>query len=148
MSAYISQIADHWKALAVTTFLIIGLPLALVIGYHVYQESGPETPLEPQSVMLLPAGNDPRQVQVSVKWLKDGWCVGQFRAQATETTTQVRLGPVIDHEYPHGPCAGVGSVGNLAWADLTLKAPLGQRSVVRASDGATLPVLQPNAPPG
>jgi hypothetical protein len=143
----VSQITENWKALVVTTALIIGLPLALVIGYHVYQESGPETPLEPQSVTLLPPGNNPRQVDVNVIWFKNGWCLGQFRAQATETNTQVRLGPVIDHEYPNGPCAGMGSDGRFAYPELILKAPLGHRSVVRVSDGATLPVLDANTPP-
>jgi hypothetical protein len=120
-----------------------------VVGLFVYQRSGgTEVPLEPQSVRLLPPGNDPRQIEVGVKWSKDGWCVGQFQAQATETATEVRLGPVIDHEYPNGPCAGVGSVRNMAFADLKLKEPLGNRAVLRSSDGASLPVLPANAPPG
>jgi hypothetical protein len=147
VSAYITQVAQNWKALLVTTFLIIGLPLGLVIGYRIYQESGPQIPLEPQSVTLLPPGNDPRQIDVNVIWLQNGWCLGQFRAQATETTTQVRLGPVIDHEYPNGPCAGIGSNGRFAYAELKLNAPLGHRSVIRTSDGATLPVLDANTPP-
>ncbi len=38
--------------------------------------------------------------------------------------------------------AGLGSDGRMAWADLTLSAPLGTRTAVRATDGHPLPVLQ------
>jgi len=113
-----------------------------VVGVLLYQRSGvTATSLQPQAVRLLPPGNDPRGVRVGVTWLKDGWCVGEFQAQATETATEVRLGSVIDRQSPHGICAGVGTANNMAWTDLTLKAPLGNRLVVRSSDGVTLPAL-------
>jgi hypothetical protein len=87
-------------------------------------------------------GIDPRGIAVGVTWLKDGWCLGEFQAQTTETASGLRLGSVIEREYSHGGgCAGVGTVYNTAWADVTLNAPLGDRLVVRSSDGAELPVL-------
>ena len=126
----------------VAALLIIGVPAAIVVGVLLYQRSGvTETSLQPQAVRLLPPGNDPRGVRVGVTWLKDGWCVGEFQAQATETATEVRLGSVIDRQSPHGICAGVGTANNMAWTDLTLKAPLGNRLVVRSSDGVVLPVF-------
>ena len=113
-----------------------------MVGVLLYERSGvTATSLQPQPVRLLPPGNDPRGVRVGVTWLKDGWCVGEFQAQATETATEVRLGSVIDRQSPHGICAGVGTANNMAWTDLTLKAPLGNRLVVRSSDGVTLPAL-------
>jgi hypothetical protein len=138
----LGRAARGWIPGLVAAFLIIGVPAAIVVGTLLYQRSGvTETSLQPQAVRLLPAGNDPRSVTVGVMWLKDGWCVGEFRAQATETASEVRLGSVIDRQYSHAACAGVGTVHNMAWADLTLKAPLGNRLVVRSSDGVTLPVL-------
>jgi hypothetical protein len=134
--------APGWIPALVATFLIVGVPAVIVVGILRYQRNGvSETSLQPQAVRLLPPGNDPRGVTVGVTWLKDGWCVGEFHAQATETATEVRLGPVIDRQYPNGICAGVGSDHKMAWADLTLKAPLGKRSVVRSSDGVALPVF-------
>lgn len=136
------RLAPGWIPTLVATLLIIGVPAAIVVGILLYQWSGvSETSLQPQAVRLLPPGNDPRGVTVEVTWLKDGWCVGEFQAQATETATEVRLGPVIDRQNPHAVCAGVGSDHKMAWADLTLKAPLGKRLVVRSSDGVVLPVF-------
>jgi len=106
-----------------------------------------ETLLQPQSVMLLPPGNDPRRIDVGVVWLKPGWCVGQFRAEATETATEVWLGTVVSREDPNGNCAGMGTGGKMAWAELTLKAPFGARKPIRASDGVVLQVRRANDPP-
>ncbi len=125
MSAYVKQVAENWKALALTTFLIIGVPLALGVGLYA----------------------DQRLMEVSVITPSNGQCLVRLLAEATETTTQVRFGQLIAHAYPHGPCAAATSSDvRLSWTGLTLKAPLGRRSAVRASDGATLPVLEANAP--
>lgn len=124
--------------------LIIGVPAtvwAIGAGIRIYQLYGvTETPLEPHIVML---GTDPRRISVGVVWQLDGWCVGELQAHATETSGEVRIGPVIDQEYSHGgACAGVGTAYNTAWAEnLALNAPVGNRSVVRSSDGVQLPVL-------
>ncbi|GAB1688290.1 hypothetical protein [Krasilnikovia sp. M28-CT-15] len=99
-----------------------------------------ETRLEPQVVTLLNPPGDPLAVLVGVPWTKEGYCVGQFEVEATETPTEVTVGAVVSREDPTGPCAGVGTVDNLAWVDFQLVAPLGSRAVVRSSDGAALPI--------
>jgi hypothetical protein len=96
------------------------------------------TELEPQSVGLPPKGADPHYIRVMVRWTKDGWCSGQFTVQATETSTEVRVGNVISRE-PDGDCPGLGADNNTAWVDLELAAPLGDRIIIRDSDGARLP---------
>jgi hypothetical protein len=127
--------------------LVTGVVLVLAVAVAVYPsfsqfERGPltELSLQPQAV-LLPEGNDPRDVMVGVHWLEAGWCKGQFSVRATETTTEVRVGTVVSRLYANDVCAGMGTSNNMAWADLTLASPLGSRAVVRNSDGARLPVL-------
>ncbi len=139
------SVARGWTPVVVAALLIIGVPVAIVVGILVYRQSGvTETEVQPQAVRLPATGSDPHSIAVGVTWTQDGWCIGQFQAQATESSREVRLGPVISHNYPHGNCAGVGTVYNMAWADLTLKSPLGARAVIRASDGVALPVYLPN----
>lgn len=99
-----------------------------------------ETSIQPEIVSPL-ANGSPRDFNVGFTWRESGWCVGEFRVSATESATQVRVGPVIDRVASGGACAGVGTVGNMAWAPLTLGSPLGKRLVVRDSDGAPLPVF-------
>lgn len=99
-----------------------------------------ETQLEPQFVGLPGEGGDPLVIYVVVTWTKEGWCSGQFTVQAIETPTEVRVGKVTSREYPGGSCAGVGTVDNMAGAELRLASPLGDRVVVRDSDGARLPI--------
>ncbi len=98
------------------------------------------TQLEPQSVGLSGEGGDPLVIYIVVTWTKEGWCSGQFTVQATESLTEVRVGKVTSREYPGGSCAGVGTVDNMAGASLRLASPLGDRVVVRDSDGARLPI--------
>ena len=113
------------------------------VGDHVVQKF-----LAPQAVMLLPEGNDPRIVDVGVKWTEAGWCLGQFHVQSIkEVANDVWLGQVIDDENPNAVCAGVGTLNNMAWAELKLGAPLGTRRPIRASDGAILPILPANTQP-
>ena len=85
-------------------------------------------------------GGDPLVIMIGVKWTKDGWCSGQFTVQATETPTEVHVGHVTSREHSKGMCAGLGTADNTAWAYVQLAAPLGDRVVIRDSDGAPLPV--------
>lgn len=101
-----------------------------------------ETSIQPEVVSPQENGT-PRDFRVGFTWRESGWCVGEFRVKATETATQVRVGPVIDRVASSGGCGGVGTVDNMAWAPLTLTSPLGQRAVVRDSDGVVLPVVAP-----
>jgi len=98
--------------------------------------------LQPQAVRLLPPGNDPRVIKVTVHWIAPGWCVGEFHASATETGNEVVIGPVVRHVDPAASCLGIGSGNNTAWAELTLTEPFGNRTPVRASDGVVLPIEQ------
>lgn len=104
-----------------------------------------EESLQPQVVSLLPEGNDPRVISIGVTWTEPGWCVGQFQVKATETATEVRVGTVVSRLNANDMCAGVGTAGNMAWADLRLASPLGSRAVIRDSDGAALPVFAQTA---
>jgi hypothetical protein len=99
-----------------------------------------ETRLQPQLVALLKAPGDPDVVLVGVTWTEEGYCLGQFDVRATETPTEVRIGPVTSREDPRVACAGIGTADNLAWVEVRLAAPLGGRAVVRGSDGSALPV--------
>jgi hypothetical protein len=75
-----------------------------------------------------------------VHWTNAGYCEGQFTVKATETASQVRVDDVISREHSNSSCAGFGTDDETVWVDLTLAAPLGDRELVRASDGARLPV--------
>lgn len=98
------------------------------------------TELQPQRVRLLGEHGDPLVILIGVHWTKAGYCSGQFSVKATETATQVRVENVISREDSKGICAGIGTADETAWADVILAAPLGDRPVVRTSDGARLPV--------
>ena len=97
----------------------------------------------PVAVRELGEGGDPLVIMIGVRWTEDGYCSGQFRVTATETPTEVRVSNVTSRAYRYGSCAGVGTADNTAWADLRLASPLGDRAVVRDSDGAHLPVITP-----
>jgi hypothetical protein len=99
-----------------------------------------ELELQPQSAARLGEGGDPLIIMIGVRWTKEGWCSGQFTVHGTETATEVHVSNVISREYRYGSCAGLGTLNNMAWADLRLSAPLGNRVVIRNSDGARLPV--------
>jgi len=98
------------------------------------------TELAPERVRLLGDGGDPLVILIGAHWTKPGYCSGQFTVQATETATQVRVDNVISREHSKGGCAGLGTADETAWADVRLTAPLGDRPVVRTSDGAHLPI--------
>lgn len=103
------------------------------------------THLQPQSVVLLGEGGDPLTVNVMVTWPQDGYCSGQFTVAATETPTQVRVESVESRvDRGNGMCAGLGTIDGTASVPLQLSAPLGERGVIRASDGAVLHVSAAN----
>jgi hypothetical protein len=135
----VSHAIRAWIPFVIAALLIVGVPGALVVGVLWYQRSGViETALQPQVIQL---GADPRTISVGVKWTEEGWCLGEFQARATETSSGVRVA-MIHRQFTHGgACAGVGTAYNTAWADVTLQAPIGTRAVVRSSDGTHLPVL-------
>ncbi|GAB1641135.1 hypothetical protein [Krasilnikovia sp. MM14-A1259] len=99
-----------------------------------------EMRLEPQIVTVMNPPADPLEVLVGVTWREEGYCAGQFEVRATETPTEVRVGTVVSRDDSALSCAGIGTVDNLAWAELQIAAPLGTRAVVRGSDGSVLPI--------
>ena len=98
------------------------------------------TQLEPQSFDRPDAAGDPLVMPVYVTWTKEGWCSGQFTVQATETPTEVRVGTVTSVEHSKGGCAGIGTAADhTATVVVRLAAPLGDRDVIRDSDGVHMP---------
>jgi hypothetical protein len=81
-------------------------------------------------------------VVIMFPWHADGFCSGQFSVSAQESEASVVVSQVSGVEWPAGElCAGLGTDGRIAGVELTLAAPLGQRVVTRAVDGALVPVL-------
>ena len=108
-------------------------PLASWLGMRI-------THVVPTGVTVQSAPADPLTVYVAFPWPHQGVCSGQFRVSATESASEVRVSDVTSVEYRGGACAGLGTDGVTASALLSLRAPLGDRAVVRASDGQALPV--------
>ena len=114
---------------------VAGLAALVYIG--VSHNAVAETVLQPRAVIQDP-GADPRTVEVVVTWTQEGWCLGEFHVEASETPSEVKVDAIIDRLSANANCAGVGAVGNMAWAELQLAEPLGTRPVVR-QDGTALP---------
>ena len=96
-----------------------------------------------QPVAFATSG-DPHVLQISVAWPEADYCSGQFTIAHSESPTEVRLSDAVsrrDRNYwsPY-VCVGWGTADGIAWVELQLTEPLGDRSVVRTSDGADLPV--------
>lgn len=130
--------------------LVVGGAAVLVLVLLAWWGKGPfaEEPKEltftPLEVHTLGEGGDPLVVGVIFPWSHDGYCSGQFTVSASESATGIVVGQVKGFEWsPDTPCPGLGSDGRVASAPLTLQAPLGNRRVTRAVDGAELPVLDP-----
>ncbi len=140
--------AEVWRTRLIVLAVAAGLlvVLAAPAAYRLYQvERVVENPVEAVAVGRTP---DPTVVVIFIRWTEPGWCFGEFVAVASETPTQVRLDRVVDRSGGGSVgCAGVGTVNNLASADLRLKTPLGQRSVMRGSDGYLLPIYSAGPPP-
>ncbi len=98
--------------------------------------------LEPVQALVPALPGDPRQLAVAVRWDTDGYCSGQLSAVIDETPDRVVVRTVQNREprFGDGGCAGLGSDDGLAYGTVELTAPLGERPVYRASDGALLPV--------
>ena len=96
---------------------------------------------QPEFVQELGEHGDPLVVLIGFAWAQDGYCPGQFHVSAVESATEVRVGMVTTPSHVTGFCAGVGTLDGRAWADLRLAAPLGDRRVVRDSDGVPLPFV-------
>ena len=113
-------------------------PLGAALGTEVTQVAA-------QTVALLGESGDPNVIILKFPWPKDGYCSGQFTVPVTETGDQVRVGDVTSRlRQRGGSCAGLGTDNGMAGVDVLLAAPLGDRTVVRASDGRPLPVETPS----
>lgn len=99
--------------------------------------------LTPEGVARLGAGGDPAVVMVYFGWGESGYCPEQFTVTADETASRVVVGQVVNTEPQFSiirSCAGVGTLNGMAGVPLRLAAPVGDREVRRALDGATLAV--------
>ena len=111
-------------------------PLATRVGVTV-------TRVEPQGFRDPALTGDPLALVVMVRWPHEGFCSGQITASARESDREVRIGTVAGVEHAGGSCAGVGTLNGWAGVSVKLTEPLGRRSVVRDSDGRTLPLVDP-----
>ena len=118
---------------------VLGCPAAGYLGLGPLSSLG-VTEHQPQAYGLLGEGGDPRVIVIKFRWTKDGSCSGQFAVRATETPTEVRVSNVTSLDHYYLACAGTGTVNNMASAELHLTGPLGDRAVVRDSDGTRLPL--------
>jgi hypothetical protein len=75
----------------------------------------------------------PDLLSVGVPWSEDGYCLSQFSVEVTESHSDVRISQVISHAdrnyWGGSACAGVGTSDGLAWVDVQLAEPLGDRRV-------------------
>ena len=133
--------ASKWWRLLVGIVGLIALGSVLLFFAGVQHVN--VTVIRPDAVIVEPAGSgtDPNVVYIRFRWTAAGYCSGQFSVQATETDQVVRVSDVVSRDYVGASCAGLGTVGNVATATLTLRQPLGTRTVERASDGTRLPVM-------
>lgn len=117
--------------------------LATAAAYFGRRVGPAETRHRPVAVRLLGEGGDPLVIMIGIEWAADGWCSGQFTVTAAETSTEVRVHDVVSRTTkPGDACAGLGSDGRMAWADLVLSAPIGTRTAIRAADGHVLPIMR------
>ncbi len=134
-------------------FVVSGVVVAagFVVGLMVWMGRGPFAPTPPEptitatEVWTLGEGGDPWVVAVVFPWdwIEEDYCLG-FDVSAVESGTSVVVGQVTRHEWlGDAPCIGGAPREGLGSAHLELRAPLGDRLVTGAVDGATLPVLDP-----
>lgn len=129
--------------------VLLGAAIALAVaavGSVLYLRPGSTNTVKEQSIpplFVTPVGadGDLMNVEVGFPWQEQGFCVGQFRVKATESASQVRVGDVVSRIDTGGACAGIGTNGRWATAPLALRAPIGDRQVVRDKDGTPLPVF-------
>lgn len=121
---------------------------ALVTGLLAWTRTGPFTPdpnaltFAPVGARTLGVGGDPNVLMIMFPWHEDGLCSGQFSVSARESEASVVVSQVTGIEWPGDAlCAGLGTDGQVGGVELTLAAPLGQRMVTRAVDGAHVPVM-------
>jgi hypothetical protein len=98
--------------------------------------------LRPVSAGAGGAYVDPNALFVSFPWTENEFCAGSFKVTAVETPTRVTISEVT-HFVSLAlvrSSACTGHEGDTAGATVQLSQPLGDREVVRASDGQPLPI--------
>ncbi len=128
----------------------VAVVASVVVGVLAWLGAGPfraplkEYSFSPTEVRTLGEGGDPLVISVMFPWGEDGVCSGQFTVTAVESASSVVVSQVKGSEWPAGElCADLGTPDGVSSAELTLRSPLGDRTVTRAQDGAVLPVLDP-----
>lgn len=135
----------RWMAALSAIALVLGLLAATPVLRQLLFGGPADVSIQPRFASPLGESGDPLVVMIGFPWAEDGYCSGQFQVKATETPMEVRVGTVISRTYSRVPCAGIGTYAGQAWAELTLRSPLGARTVIRASDGVVLPVFATQA---
>jgi len=135
------------RSRVVAGVLGVGLLVAGVLAFAGYNGAGPlssklgvaVSEVAPVGFAELGPSGDPLVINVLIPWPEDGYCSGQFTVSAIQSDQEVRVSQVTSRVFRGGGCAGLGTWKGTAVAQLTLESPLGQRKVVRASDGTPLP---------
>jgi len=128
--------------------VIVGA-LAIVVGVLMWAIPGAPLSrlgwtytLRPVSAKTGGAYMDPNVLFVGFPWAEDEFCEGSFEVSAVETPTRVTVSEVTRFVslalVQSRAC--VGHMGDTGYATVDLAQPLGDREVVRASDGQSLPV--------
>ena len=127
---------------AVVLVLVVGTLIAIpALGF--VAGIGPMRSLSLETASLQPLAFRPttneRTVQVAVGVPAAGICPSaEIASSVEETATQVRVGVTITQERD-ADCGTSGAGTRQEWVSIPLAGPLGDRDVVRASDGTVLP---------
>ena len=136
---------------AAVAVVAVGLVVALALVLAGYEGRGPlagrlsvtVTHVQPVGIRDPGTSGGPLTLLVVLPWPREGFCAGQFTVSVRESDRQVQVGEVTSVEHRNGSCAGLGTLNGRAAVAASLTTPLGDRAVVRASDGAPLPVVTP-----
>jgi hypothetical protein len=129
--------ARTWIA-AIVAVLVIGVACNFTTGVGPLQRYA-DYVTEPHYQPLYAYGSsedDIALLNVGFEFHGYGYCPGGYWVDVTMTKTRVVVGTIVKHRP--GACAGVGSVGNVAWTWVKLSERVGDRSIVD-SRGNPLP---------
>ncbi len=126
-------------------WIVIGLAVVavLIAGAGLMGGVGPLRSLGLVTEDLQPVAYRPtvdeRQIQIAVALPPRGLCSDEdVQVTAFERGPRVEVEAQVQHSRT-SECPATGIVGDRLWADVPLKAPLGERQVIRVVDRQPLP---------